>query len=325
MSDGSLEYDVFISFASSDQELVRPIWQELSAGGLRVFWSDAALRAKVGASWFEVVQDSLERSRHMLLVCTEAALASQWVKREYVAFYSHCYRPPDRLLVPLLSQGVAVSHLPLFLRELEACHTDDLGVLTHLCDVFGGTDIAALRRELRARTNENRALRDKVNSLEAALMENSAREAEYHRLLECQTSEMASLHSLLANHQHSRPTSTTPNAAKLSHQHDHIVEVQSQEHQLRLGSSLGTVPTPRSRSTLAGAAYVLMATLALILFWPCGAAALGHALRVRAALRANNPADLKGSMLSAKNWSLASIFLGIVFWSIVILVAKLSS
>ena len=38
------EYDVFVSFSSADEQLVKPIWQELCSNGLRVFWSDSTLK-----------------------------------------------------------------------------------------------------------------------------------------------------------------------------------------------------------------------------------------------------------------------------------------
>jgi hypothetical protein len=45
--DTIFEYDVFLSFASADEDIVKPIWQEISLSGLRVFWSDEALKKKL--------------------------------------------------------------------------------------------------------------------------------------------------------------------------------------------------------------------------------------------------------------------------------------
>jgi hypothetical protein len=98
------EYDVFLSFASSDEELVKPMWQELCLSGLRVFWSDAALKNELGNSWIEIIESSLDRSRHMLLVCSPTSLNSTWVKREYRAFLEHCYKPGVRRLIPTLDK-----------------------------------------------------------------------------------------------------------------------------------------------------------------------------------------------------------------------------
>ena len=190
MSSSALEYDVFISFAAVDQPLVTPIWQDLCASGLRVFWSDEALRVRVGNSWFEVIQESLERSRHMLLVCTSAALSSHWVKREYIAFYNQCYRPPSRMLVPMLAPDVSVADLPFLLREIEVCYTRDPKAIRHLCDVFGGTDLEILRHELIERNEEVSQLREKIISLQVQLAARSQIVTEDRDLLAQRTDEV---------------------------------------------------------------------------------------------------------------------------------------
>src|ERR1044071_2298812 len=112
------EYDVFLSFASSDEALVKPMWQELCLSGLRVFWSDADLKSELGNSWSDRIESSLEKSRHMLLIWSPAAMNSIWVKREYRAFQENCYKPGVRRLIPVLTQGCKINDLPLFLREL---------------------------------------------------------------------------------------------------------------------------------------------------------------------------------------------------------------
>jgi len=45
-------------------------------------------------------------------------MASDWVKREYQAFYNHCFRSGSRRLIPVLVSGYQASQLPLFLRQL---------------------------------------------------------------------------------------------------------------------------------------------------------------------------------------------------------------
>ena len=66
------DYDVFLSFASSDEEFARPIWQELCLSGLRVFWSDASLKQRLGEAWYESIQSSLVRSRHLIVIASPA-------------------------------------------------------------------------------------------------------------------------------------------------------------------------------------------------------------------------------------------------------------
>ena len=165
------EYDVFLSFASSDEEIVKPVWQELCLSGLRVFWSDAALKKELGNSWFEIIESSLDRSRHMLLVCSPASMNSVWVKREYRAFLEHCYNPGVRRLIPILVQGYKASDLPLFLREIEAAQLGAFNSLKEIISMLGGVNIEELRGEnLSLKQNIEFLRRDKL-SLEQEVKE----------------------------------------------------------------------------------------------------------------------------------------------------------
>ncbi len=151
------EYDVFLSFSSADEEIVKPIWQELCSNGLRVFWSDATLRKEVGNSWFEVIEKSLDRSKHMLLVCSDNSMNSKWVQREYRAFFNFI-SPNSRRLIPILTRGYEASRLPLFLRELQVGKIDDPDFIQEVISLLGGVNIEKLR-------NENRLLKERVSSL----------------------------------------------------------------------------------------------------------------------------------------------------------------
>lgn len=152
------EYDVFISFSSADEEIVKPIWQELCSNGLRVFWSDSALKKEVGNSWFEVIEKSLERSRHMLLICSDNSMNSKWVQREYRAFFDFCYSANSRRLIPLLTREFKANNLPLFLRQLQVGEINDPQFIQDLIPILGGVDIEKLQLELQS-------LREQVNLL----------------------------------------------------------------------------------------------------------------------------------------------------------------
>jgi DNA segregation ATPase FtsK/SpoIIIE-like protein len=141
------EYDVFLSFSSADEELAKPIWQELCSSGLRVFWSNATLKKEVGNSWFEVIEQSLVSSKHMLLICSENSMNSEWVKREYRAFLSHCYSPGIRRLIPLLTQGFQAKDLPIFLQELQVGKNNDSAFLQEIIHLLGGVNIHKLQEE----------------------------------------------------------------------------------------------------------------------------------------------------------------------------------
>lgn len=152
------EYDVFISFSSADEKIVKPIWQELCSNGLRVFWSDSTLKKEVGNSWFDVIEKSLERSRHMLLVCSDNSMNSKWVQREYRAFFDYCYSPSSRRLIPLLTHEFSPKSLPLFLRELQVGKVSDSNFIQEIIPILGGINIEKLQQELKS-------LQEQVNML----------------------------------------------------------------------------------------------------------------------------------------------------------------
>ena len=167
------EYDVFISFSSADEEIVKPIWQELCSNGLRVFWSDSTLKKEVGNSWFEAIEKSLERSRHMLLVCSDNSMNSKWVQREYRAFFDYCYSPGSRRLIPLLTREFKPNTLPLFLRELQVGKVSDSKFIQEIIPILGGVNIEKLQLELQS-------LKEQVNLLSIeneSLNENSKTDA----------------------------------------------------------------------------------------------------------------------------------------------------
>lgn len=116
-----IEYDVFLSFSSKDIAYVRPIWQQLSSSGLRVFWSDDNLKKKVGQSFFKVIQGALAGSQHFVLVCNQGSILSEWVQLEYETFFSHYHlkNPNYRRFIILKGANFELDSLPPFLRNLQ--------------------------------------------------------------------------------------------------------------------------------------------------------------------------------------------------------------
>lgn len=166
------EYDVFISFSSIDEELVKPIWQELCSNGLRVFWSDATLKKEVGNSWFEIIEKSIEQSKHMLLICSDNSMNSKWVQREYRAFFDYCYSPNSRRLIPLLAHEFKPNDLPLFLRQLQVGKANDHEFIREIIPILGGVNIEKLQLELQSLRKqvgllsiENKSLKEQVAKL----------------------------------------------------------------------------------------------------------------------------------------------------------------
>ncbi|MBF0452800.1 MAG: SUMF1/EgtB/PvdO family nonheme iron enzyme [Candidatus Magnetomorum sp.] len=150
------EYDIFLSFSSADEAEAKPIWQELSANGLRIFWSDETLKNNVGESFFQVIQYALENSKHFVLLCTPKAMQSKWVKLEYEAFFTHCHLPEKRIrrFVIYRGKGFYQASLPIFLKNIQT--TQSLKQIIH---ITGGVDIQVLQQE-------NRDLKDQLNQSE---------------------------------------------------------------------------------------------------------------------------------------------------------------
>jgi hypothetical protein len=115
------DYDVFLSFATKDQEAAMEICQTLTQGGLRVFWSTNTLKEVVGKSFVTAIQESLIRSQHFVLYWTPEARTSDWVEEEYQTFYSQCYMrdKTSRRLVIIPDGREPITSLPPFLRNLQ--------------------------------------------------------------------------------------------------------------------------------------------------------------------------------------------------------------
>ena len=102
---GHFDYDIFLSFASLNHRLARPLFDQLARSGLRVFWSDETLKAHVGRAWYKEIERSLEASRHMVLLWTDEAEQSDFVELEYTTFHAEMVGDEDRLLAPVLGRG----------------------------------------------------------------------------------------------------------------------------------------------------------------------------------------------------------------------------
>ncbi|MCP4680586.1 MAG: TIR domain-containing protein [Deltaproteobacteria bacterium] len=156
------DYDVFVSYAAADASVVRSLVRELTAGGLRVFWSDAALRERLGEAWYDVIESSLQSSRHMVVAWSTAAKESKWVNREYQAFYSNCFEAGKRRLIPLLLAGMGTTDLPIFLRQLQVFGVSKGEDRRQLMQLLGGKDIQDL-------SEENERLRRQISELSQPL------------------------------------------------------------------------------------------------------------------------------------------------------------
>jgi hypothetical protein len=105
----SFDHDVFISYNRADlawaQRLNDALVQAAPAGGEVPFFAPGSLRA--GDNWEAEVQKALLASRHLIVLWSDQAKASDWVTREFVTFYTVARPNADssRRLVFLNLQG----------------------------------------------------------------------------------------------------------------------------------------------------------------------------------------------------------------------------
>lgn len=112
-------YDVFLSFSSQDADLAKRIYDILCEHNLKVFWSPVSLRDRAGVFWFEELGKALEQARHLVVLLSENALVSPYVKLEYMTFYSLMLSYKGRLLFPVYEEGLNLKELPVFLKQLQ--------------------------------------------------------------------------------------------------------------------------------------------------------------------------------------------------------------
>lgn len=204
----SFEYDVFISFSVSDEEVVRPLWEELGSSGLRVFWSNSTLKDKLGEKWFDTIQSAIGRSKHFLLIVTHASMSSEWVKREYQAFLNHYYKSGSRLLIPVLVGNYSVSKLPMFLDQLQSCRLDQQDSVKRIIQLLWGTNVEELKKDVLVKEEEIRILRGELESLKSKLRnKKKARQvSSFHNVKDAQAlvylEEMSKLHNEIARKTH---------------------------------------------------------------------------------------------------------------------------
>lgn len=153
--DSLFDYDVFLSFASKDIEAAKDIWQTLTRGGLRVFWSTDSLKEAAGQSFVSVIGESLVKSQHFVLYWTAHARTSKWVQEECETFWSECHLRDkgSRRLIILPDGREPISSLPPLLRKIQTT-----GSAREVVSLLGGVDPRQLQKE-------NQELRQQVDRL----------------------------------------------------------------------------------------------------------------------------------------------------------------
>lgn len=116
----TFEFDIFLSFSSKDRDFTRPVWETLRGYGLRVFLSDENLQSNAGMSFTQKIQYGLAHSKHLVLVCSQEAMKSEWVTAEWETFFNEfSTKDKDRRLIVLKGPDFDMNLVPLMLRRLQ--------------------------------------------------------------------------------------------------------------------------------------------------------------------------------------------------------------
>ena len=105
--------DIFVSYASTDRERIKPLVDALEKMGWSLWWDTAILP---GVSWNDEISTALDSARCVLVLWTSASIHSDWVKEES--------REGQRrhVLIPVLLDHVEI---PLGFRGIQAANLAD--------------------------------------------------------------------------------------------------------------------------------------------------------------------------------------------------------
>lgn len=103
-------YDVFISYAHEDGDLVRDLAERLRRRGLNIALDEVVLAP--GMPLVHGVEEAIRNSSHGMLVFSPASMASGWVRNEYYLLMQRSFET-GRLFIPVLVKDV---DLPEFAR-----------------------------------------------------------------------------------------------------------------------------------------------------------------------------------------------------------------
>lgn len=111
-TDDGVTWDVFVSYAHADREVVRPLALALHERSFRVFFDEWEITHGEVATRRR--EQGVEGSTHGLLAVSPRTMAEPWVQQEYAALLDKAVTQ-GRLLIPVLV-GRGEAKLPAFLR-----------------------------------------------------------------------------------------------------------------------------------------------------------------------------------------------------------------
>lgn len=154
---GNIEYDVFISKNSEDQDLANSLVSFLESKGLCVFESSRSL-PKLGLSDYQrVIFEALDKSASVLVICSENenGNTSGWVRGEWSWFLNENLSGRRTGQIMTVRKGIEIKDIDIQLRMYESFDFDkDLSRMVEyvkpkavrhddpqLCELHFGTDL----------------------------------------------------------------------------------------------------------------------------------------------------------------------------------------
>lgn len=184
------EYDVFISFKSTDEngnptkdrQIARRIYDELNNRGIKTFFSEVTLKSRLGEDFEPIIYKALYSCKFFILVATSVEnMNSAWVKNEWSRFRDRVFDEalsnpgcavfenmgPNDLPPFLKGQGVSLAKYPAGGYEIE--------IADNLSAKFGLTnkneEAEEIRRQLEGLQEEQRKRQEEQQERQRALEE----------------------------------------------------------------------------------------------------------------------------------------------------------
>lgn len=137
-------YDIFISCKSEDYPIAERVYRFLTEHGKTVFLANLELKKVGNTRYFEIIDDAIDSSEHMIVVATRPEyVQSTYVKHEWTTFANeqNCGRKSGNLM-SVIARDVPVDALPITLRNMQFFYVDafERDILGFLSD--DATDVA---------------------------------------------------------------------------------------------------------------------------------------------------------------------------------------
>ncbi|MFP4438939.1 MAG: toll/interleukin-1 receptor domain-containing protein [Chloroflexaceae bacterium] len=118
-------FDVFISHAFRERDLVDQLARALEAQGLKVFLPERDIQP--GEDIVDAIDRAMAESRYTLLIISPAFLDSQWANFETGVALSRA-RSHRMQIIPVLTAGVAATALPFGMKGKIHLDATDMNV-----------------------------------------------------------------------------------------------------------------------------------------------------------------------------------------------------